>query len=253
MDKKIIWVTGASSGIGRTLAKSYIDEGHYLIVSGRSFNDLKELMVMAPERVSLLDFDLADSASMDELPGRFSQITDHLDLVVLAAGTCEYVDTPACDEGLYRRVLETNYFAQVKCYLVALPLLRKSDQRAHLVGIGSLAAHLSFSRAQAYGASKAAFEYWLDCMRIDLRSENIDVTVVSPGFVDTPLTRKNDFAMPTLMTMESANKIILKGIEQRKRHVRFPWTLHWALALMSAFSGLWYEVVAPKLNKQRQL
>jgi len=253
MNKKIIWVTGASSGIGKMLAQSYIDEGHYLIVSGRNTEDLKTLMTLAPDRVSVLDFDLSNSKAMDDLPRRFSEITDHLDLVVLAAGTCEYVDTPECSDALYRRVLETNYFAQVNCYLAALSLLRKSDQRAQLVGIGSLAAHLSFSRAQAYGASKAAFEYWLDCMRIDLRSENIDVTVVSPGFVDTPLTRKNDFPMPTLMTLESANKIILKGIKRRKRHVRFPWALRWSLALMSIFSGLWYEVVAPKLNQQRHL
>lgn len=235
------------------LAQSYIDQGHYVIVSGRNLERLKALMLTAPDRVSTLDFDLADPSATDRLPERFAEITDHLDLVVLAAGTCEYVDTPACSDTLYRRVLETNYFAQINCYLAALPLMRKSEQRAQLVGIGSLAAHLSFSRAQAYGASKAAFEYWMDSMRIDLRPENIDVTLVSPGFVDTPLTRKNDFPMPTLMSMESANAIILKGIEQRKRHVRFPWKLRFGLALMSTFSGLWYEVVAPRLNRQRQL
>lgn len=253
MNKKIIWVTGASSGIGRMLAKAYIEDGHHVIVSGRKIDDLKSLMTIAPDRVSILDFDLADASAMTNLAQRFNEITDHLDLVILAAGTCEYVDSPNCSDHLYRRVMETNFFAQVNCYLAALPLLRRSEQKAQIVGIGSLAAQLSFTRAQAYGSSKAAFEYWLDCMRIDLKPLNIDVTVVSPGFVDTPLTRKNDFEMPTLMTVERASEIILSGIKKRKRYVRFPWALRFGLAFMSFFDGLWFEVVAPKLDRQKKL
>ena len=253
MNKKTIWVTGASSGIGRELAKSYIEEGHFVVVSGRNLEALRSLGKLAADRVAVLDFDLADPAAMQALPSRFADITDHLDILVLAAGTCEYVNDPSCQDALYRRVMETNYFAQIHCYLAVLPLLKRSEQRAQIVGIGSLAAYLAFPRAQAYGASKAAFEYWLNSMRIDLRDQNIDVTVVSPGFVDTPLTRKNDFSMPTLMTVEKANSIILKGISARKRHVRFPRTLRWTLALMSVFSGIWYEIVSPKLSRDKQL
>lgn len=250
VSKKVIWITGASSGIGNSLAKSYLEQGHYLIVSGRNQQALKNLESVAPDRVSILDFDLTDSAGIGQLPQRFAEIIDYLDLVILAAGACEYVDRPSCGEALYRRIMETNYFSQIGCFLVALPLLRRSEKPGQVVGIGSLAAHLPFPRAQAYGASKAAFEYWMDCMRIDLKPECIDVTLVSPGFVDTPLTRKNDFVMPTLMTLERATKVILDGIEKKKRHVRFPWTLKLSLAFLSVFGGLWYGVIAPRLTRK---
>lgn len=253
MHTKTIWITGASSGIGRALALALLTQGHYLIVSGRSLTSLRELRLECPERVSIVDFDLSDDSAMKAVERRLEDITDSLDMVVLAAGVCEYVDTASCSEALYRRVMEINYFAQIRCFLVALPMLRRSEHRAQIVGIGSLSAYLPLPRAQAYGASKAAFEYWMDSMRIDLHAENIDVTLVSPGFVDTPLTRKNDFAMPALITVERAAEIILRAVGRSVRHLRFPKRLYWALSLMASLERAWFGLVAPRLSRGQKL
>jgi short-subunit dehydrogenase len=250
--KKTIWITGASSGIGSGLARQYIEQGHFVIVSGRNRESLGKLEALAPQRVRAVDFDLSGDFSAD-LASRIKEHTDTLDLVILAAGVCEYVDRPDCDLELYRRVMEVNFFAQIKCARVALAFLNNSELHPQLVGIGSLAAHLPFPRAEAYGASKAAFEYWLDSMRIDLASTGIDITLVSPGFVDTPLTRKNDFAMPTLMSLEQSLSIIFSGIEKRRRHVRFPRRLSWSLRLLSMLDSIWYGVVAPRMSRNTEL
>lgn len=251
--KKTVWITGASSGIGLGLARIYIEQGHFVIVSGRNRQSLRELEAMAPQRVRPLDFDLMDKEFSSGLPVRIREHTDTLDLVILAAGVCEYVDRPDCGLDLYRRVMEVNFFAQVECVRVALKFLSNSELRPQIVGIGSLAAHLPFPRAEAYGASKAAFEYWLDSMRIDLAAAKIDVTLVSPGFVDTPLTRKNDFDMPSLVSLEKACPIIVSGIEKRRRHVRFPRRLSWSLGMLSMLDSLWYGILAPRMSRNSRL
>lgn len=251
--KKNIWVTGASSGIGHRLAQELINQGDFVLISGRRQEELKKLQACAPNRVAILDFDLSDPEFVSGVKSRLGELTDVLDQVILAAGVCEYVDVPDCPDHLYRRVMEVNFFAQVSCLSIALPLLRKSEQRAHIVGIGSLAAHLPFPRAEAYGASKSAFEYWLHSLRIDLAAEKMDITVVSPGFIDTPLTRKNDFVMPALMSLDQACPIILKGINSRKRQVSFPRRLNWGLKLLSALDVAWYQVIAPRMSRSQRL
>jgi len=251
--KKTIWITGATSGIGFDLATSLIEQGHSVIVSGRRSEKLLELKRTAPELVSMVKMDLMDADLMSKLAEDLADLTDSLDTVILCAGTCEYVDRPDESEALYRRVLETNFLGQINCYLAALPLLRKSEHRAQIVGVGSLSVLVPFPRAQAYGASKAAFEYWLGSMRIDLVKEKIDVSIVSPGFVDTPLTKKNDFSMPGIIGVAQSTQHILKGIERRDIHICYPRRLYWTLRLMSFWRSLWFRKVTPRLIRQHRL
>jgi len=142
--KKTIWITGASSGIGQGLAQAFIEQGHFVIVSGRNRQALSELETMAPQRVRPLEFDLSEQDFSLALPARLREHTDTIDMVILAAGVCEYVDRPNCGLDLYRRVMEVNFFAQVECARIALSFLRNSELRPQIVGVGSLAAHLPF-------------------------------------------------------------------------------------------------------------
>ncbi len=113
------------------------------------------------------------------------------------AGSCEYLDFPDPDWSAVRRVMEVNFFGTVNCVEFVLPLLRAGHgRRPHLVVVASQVTAAPFPRAEAYGASKAALQYFCDSLRLDLAHEQIDVSVINPGFVDTPLTRKNDFEMP---------------------------------------------------------
>jgi short-subunit dehydrogenase len=102
-----------------------------------------------------------------------------------------------------------------------LPALRRSNS-PHLVGIGSSAAYVPLPRAEAYGTSKAAIAYLIDTLRITLRPFGIDVSLVCPGFVKTPLTDLNDFPMPFLITTEQASESIRKGIAKKQAEIHFP-------------------------------
>jgi NAD(P)-dependent dehydrogenase (short-subunit alcohol dehydrogenase family) len=249
---KSYWITGATSGIGLQLAKDLIQQGNFVIVSGRNRSALEELVALAPERVNALEFDASDTSVWGDVGARLKEITDVLDTVIIGAGVCEYVDQPQEDTARYRRVFEVNFFAGVETLRAALPLLRKGENSL-VVGIGSLAAQVAFTRSQAYGSSKAAFEYWLDCQRLDLKSSGIRVTVVSPGFVDTPLTRKNDFDMPGLMTVQEASKCILDGLDRGQMYIRFPRRLYWPLRLAQWLPKLWFGVLANKMQKSQSL
>ena len=249
---KSFWITGATSGIGAQLARDLLKSGHQVIASGRSIAALEQLAAEYPTQVMLLPFDASDPTAWPDVKEKLNDLVDELDVLVIGAGICEYVDNPAESVDLYRRVFEVNYFAAVETLRIAIPLLKRSP-RGRVVGIGSLAAQVAFTRAQAYGASKAAFEYWLDCQRLDLKAMGIAVTVVSPGFVDTPMTRKNDFSMPGLMTVEESSQCIVRGINAGKMYVRFPKRLFWPLRTAQWLPRLWFGPLAEKMQRNQTL
>ena len=251
--RKTIWVTGASSGIGRSLVEALASRDHRVIATARDSQALRDLDA-AFDNVTALACDVTDAQAVSELAGRIRAVTPTLDQVILNAGTCEYLDFPDPDWRTARRVMEVNYFGALNCIEAALPLLRCRDGgRPHLVAIGSQAAAAPFPRAGAYGASKAALQYFCDCLRIDLLGESIDVTVVNPGFVDTPLTRKNDFPMPFLMSAPKAAERIIRQLSARPARIDFPRRLAWILGLSRWLPGFWCRWLAPsaQLNETR--
>ncbi len=209
-----ILVTGATSGIGRQLAVDYQTLGNEVWAIGRNESQLAELASLGLHAAKV---DLTDrEASLAWFAGLTS-----LDLAILNAGTCEYIDLPDFDSRLVSRVLRANVETMAVSIEGVLPLLRKGVN-PHLVGIGSSAAYLPLPRAEAYGASKAAVAYLIDTLRVDLQREGIDVSLVSPGFVKTPLTDRNDFPMPFLVTVEEASVAIRRGIARRRSEIHFP-------------------------------
>ena len=247
-DRKVIWVTGASSGLGRSMALQLAASGNGVIASARNEAELNKLAADNANIVPLV-CDITDENAMDAVRAQLTEISPRLDQVILNAGNCEYLDFPEPDWSAVRRVMEVNFFGTVNCVKIALPLLRNSSSdRAHVVAVASQVTAAPFPRAEAYGASKAAMRYFFDSLRIDLASEDIDVTVVNPGFVDTPLTRKNDFPMPFLMPVDEAATRIIKNIAARPRTYSFPLRLSALLLLSKLMPGLWQKMVAPKTD-----
>jgi short-subunit dehydrogenase len=113
-----------------------------------------------------------------------------------------------------------------------LPLLVTS-QRPQLAVVSSLAWLFPFTKAQAYGASKAALSYFTDSLRLDIADKGIQVSLIEPGFVDTPLTRKNDFAMPFMLPVEQAAARVMTAIDAGKLRYRFPKRLALSLSLLN--------------------
>jgi short-subunit dehydrogenase len=230
-----VLITGATSGIGRQLALDYHRDGHQVWALGRNREALDELSTEGMQAVSL---DLEDRKTTLEW---FATMTP-IDLAILNAGSCEYVNLPDFDSALVSRVMRTNVESMAVCIEGVLPLLRQGE-RPHLVGVGSSAAYVPLSRAEAYGASKAAIEYMIKTLRIDLYQEQIDVSLVCPGFVKTPLTDRNDFSMPFRLSVEDASQRIRRGVDKRQLEIHFPKRFTYLLKALSLVpDSLWMRI-----------
>ncbi|STV20766.1 oxidoreductase [Klebsiella pneumoniae subsp. ozaenae] len=213
-----VLITGASSGIGTGLAKSFAADGHLVIACGRDASRLAALQQLSPN-ISVRLFDMTDrDACRQALTGCFA------DLIILCAGTCEYLDHGQVDAALVERVMATQLPRAGE-----LPggAADAAGGRRSVVLVSSMAHWLPFPRAEAYGASKAALSWFANSLRLDWESKGVAVTVVSPGFVDTPLTRKNDFAMPGRVSVDRAVAAIRHGLAKGKNHIAFPTASAW--------------------------
>ncbi|WP_415754749.1 SDR family NAD(P)-dependent oxidoreductase [Pseudomonas leptonychotis] len=216
-----IWLTGASSGIGAALAEQLLQQGHRLALSARTLEPLQALAKRYPQQVLVVAGDLSDADEVRTIGEHITQVWGALDCAILNAGTCEYVEVSTFEAAMIERVMRANLFTASYCIEAALPLLRLGN-RPHLVGVGSSVTFMPLPRAEAYGASKAAMRYLMETLRIDLRAENIAVTLVSPGFVDTPLTQKNDFAMPMRWPVDKAARYIAERLAGQPFEIAFP-------------------------------
>ncbi len=252
-DKRIYWVTGASSGIGMELARALAKARNYVFVSARSEDKLQCLYEAYPENIGIIPLDVTVPESIAQAEHALSEHTDHIDTLIACAGTCEYDDDLALPTGLYERVTQTNYLGTVETIRIALPFLRKSQLSPHIAVVSSLSAVVPFPRAAAYGASKAALDYFLQSLQIDLKPENIDVTSIRPGFVDTPLTQRNDFDMPFMISSKEAAARIVRALPKRPMFFDFPRRLAIPLKIMRCFPSFWRNVVAQKIKKEDDL
>lgn len=212
-----IWITGASSGIGRELALRLATAGARVFASARNAEALSGLHA----GIVALPLDVTDRTALLAAAATLRAQAGGLDVLVLNAGNCEYLDVRQFDPALVERMLAVNFMGAVYTLEAALPLLRAGETR-YIVGVGSSAAWTGLPRAEAYGASKAALHYFLDSLRVDLTAEGFSVSVVTPGFVDTPLTARNDFPMPMRMPVARAVDSLLAGMARRKAEIDFP-------------------------------
>ncbi|MDN3616155.1 MAG: SDR family NAD(P)-dependent oxidoreductase [Vibrio gallaecicus] len=212
-----IMITGATSGIGHSLALSYVNQGHDVIACGRSQPKLDALMEQLPSHATItpLCFDLTDYHNYPSLENQ-----EPIDLLILNAGDCEYIDDPLnFDAQMFERIINVNLISIGYALQAWLKHLKPGGR---LVLVSSSASLLPLPRAEAYGASKAGLSYLGKTLSVTLTQHNINVTLVHPGFVETPLTDRNTFTMPMLISSEQATHRIIKGIEQGKADISFP-------------------------------
>ncbi len=231
-----IWITGASSGIGEAVTQALARGGHSLTITGRRQQPLEALKALAPERIQVA---VGDTTSKDDLAAIANVLEDQgdLNMAILNAGTCEYLDVTHYDSEVIEKNIHTNVIGTARSLDIALPALRRTRAKglpATLVIVSSSAWWFPFGRAEGYGASKAALTYMAQALRADLASEGIDVVVVSPGFVKTPLTDRNDFPMPFLVSADAAAELIVSGLAKGKNEIAFPKRFTWLLRTLGA-------------------
>ena len=224
-----ILITGASSGIGRETALHYARNGWTVYALARSADKLVQLASIEPERIVPVSLDLTKSRELTNwLTGLPTDL--RFDVVMLNAGNCEYVEVHDLDLDAFARTFELNVLSVVRAVKGLLPHLHSGST---LAIVSSMAHFFPFTRAEAYGASKAAISYFADSLRVDLGETGVKICLIEPGFIDTPLTQKNDFAMPFLMPVAQAAERIYSGIAAGKPRLRFPRRLSLMLKLLS--------------------
>ena len=240
MSKPIYWITGASSGIGLALVQHYIKtEPQAVIVASSRSQDKLEEAFSTYQNVFILPVDITTETAVDHAAAIIEQQFGYISHLFLNAGNCEYIDELPLDTALIKRIIDVNLMGSIHCINSSLRLLEKSPSRAQIIGIGSQVIFAPFARAEAYGASKAAFDYLLQSLRIDLLAKQIDVTLIYPGFIKTPLTDKNDFPMPFLLSSDKAARHIAYATKKRKRQYSFPKRLRTLLFLSRLLPKHW--------------
>jgi len=232
--KRRIWLTGASSGMGLALAEELLNAGHRVALTARNVQPLEALDQRFPRQVLLAPGDISEPNDVTAIGERIGQVWGAVDTVILNAGTCEYIDASRFDARTVERVVKTNLIATSYCIQEALILLRLSEA-PHLVGVASSLAFLPLARSEAYGASKAGLRYLLQSLRIDLAREGIDVTIISPGVVDTQHTQTSHFPMSMRWSASKAARYIASRLVKKRRplEIAFPLPLVLTLKLLA--------------------
>lgn len=216
-----VWITGASKGIGNALVHQYLENGYTVIATSRSisWSDFPDLN---PDS-SALHIEPGDLSQKEENQNLVKRLLSHygpINTVILNAGTCEYLSVRSFTSGPFERLLNNNVLSIIYSLEILIPALIHTNSTIALTG--SLAAYAGLPRASAYGASKAALHHIADTLQIELAKYPLHLTLITPGFVDTPLTQKNDFNMPYLISAKKAATIIYKGIQTKKLIIQFP-------------------------------
>jgi len=237
---KTILITGATSGIGEALAKLCAQNGYRVLACGRNQQALNKLAELS--NIETLKFDVT---SIEETNSALGNVD--VDIAVLNAGVCEYVDVENFEPEMFQRVFSANFFGVVNSISALLPNLKMGNQ---LVVVDSLARLLPFTRSQAYGASKAAVHYLTKSLEVDLAKKGVIVQSVSPGFVETPLTDKNDFEMPTKISVQEAVEGMLKGIEANKSSIYFPIVFSLLLRFLSILPSKLKVAISKRIKNE---
>jgi short-subunit dehydrogenase len=213
-----IWVTGASSGIGAALARELADRGASVAISARNADRLREV---AGGRMHVEPLDVTDRAATVAAGAAVRKALGGLDAAVLNAGTWSRFRPEHWDSEAFADQLQTNLMGTVHALEAVVPTMI-AEGRGRIVGTASVAGYRGLPGAEAYGATKAALLNLLEALRGSLGPHGIVVQSVAPGFVRTPMTDRNTFPMPFLVSPEEAARAIADGMAKDKAEIVFP-------------------------------
>jgi short-subunit dehydrogenase len=217
------WITGGSSGIGAALARELAARGATVAITARRAELLQQVAETAEGRGTVHAYpgDVRDRKALLEITDRVRRDIGPIDLAVLGAGTWAQVDVARWDSSLIRDHIETNLLGMVNSLDAVVPAMLERHA-GRIVGIASVAGYRGYTRAEAYGTTKAAEINLLESLRIDLAPLGVEVQTVNPGFVRTPLTMRNEFPMPFMIEAPDAARRIARAIERDKAEAIFP-------------------------------
>jgi len=227
---RVTFITGASSGIGSSLA-TLMARDSAVALAARREPELEELAAQIRSNGGTalpIACDVTDRTMVHAAIERCERELGPIDCLIANAGIGGTMTPTEFNAEITERVLRTNLLGPIYCIEAVLPgmIKRKTGQ---IVGISSLASIRGLPDAGSYCASKSGLDAFLECLRISVRHYGIAVTTVNPGFVKTPMTARNRNPMPFLLEQEEAAHKICEAIRKKKRTYSFPWQLAWIM------------------------
>ena len=219
-NQKKIWITGASSGIGKALAEKFSAEGWKVAASARR----KEILDKMSEHENIFSYPL-DVTNQDQIKNSFEKIIEDLnglDLCVFSSGTYDPKLEQEINVEQNKFVMETNFFGVLYC-IKTVENYFKNKKDGHISIVSSIAAYRGLPNSSGYGPSKAALTNLTESLYFDFKKYNVRISLVSPGFIKTPLTDKNEFPMPFIKSPEFAAEKMFNGLTKTKAfEIHFP-------------------------------
>ena len=248
-NEKTVFLTGASSGIGEALAIALAKKGAIVGLLARR-KELLDKLKRRCEKVGgsarVFSCDVTDEDAVLAAADEFYAEFDRIDMLIANAGIGgNNAETRALQPLAVKKVIDINLMGAVNSVHAVLPRMLKKGS-GQIVAISSLAGFRGLPKSAAYSASKAGMTAFFESVRLDVKHQGIDVTIIQPGFIKTPLTSGREAKMPFLMELDDAIPLFLRAIEKKKRFAAFPWQLATVVRAGKIMPGWLYDRIAGK-------
>jgi short-subunit dehydrogenase len=248
-----VFITGATSGIGDSLARQYANQGATLGLVGRRLELLQKIKSKIKTPCEIYGIDVTDQKDLQKAANHFIKKYGAPDIVIANAG----VSTGTLagekeDLRTFKRVIEINLFGVIHTFLPFIEAFKK-QKTGQLVGIASVAGIRGLPGSGAYSASKAALINYLESLRIEMKPFGIHVTTIAPGFIHTAMTKHNRYAMPFILDVDIAVSRFMKAIQNKKGFVIIPWQMDIVGTIMKLLPTSMWDFLAksgPKKNRK---
>ena len=251
MNKKTIWITGGSTGIGKALAIKFANEGWNVAISARRENLLNEISENY-ENIFSFPLDVTDKSKCKEVFGNIKDKFDNIDFCFFSTGTWDPKKEKDIDVEQMEKVFKINFFGTVNS-IKAVVKHFKEKNRGIISIVSWIAGYRGLPNSTGYGPSKSALNNLAESLYFDFKRFGVRVCLVSPGFIKTPMTDKNDFKMPFLKTPEYAADKIYDGlINKNSFEIHFPKALTIILKIFSFLPSKLYFGLVGRMTKYQK-
>lgn len=250
-DPRHILITGASSGLGAALALDYASAGVILSLHGRNPERLAAVAAAARARGAVVEILCGDVRDRDTLATWIAarDQTNEIDLVIANAGISPGTLRGAENASQERVIFDINLTGVLNTLQPLVPAMRGRG-RGQMAIISSLASFRGFAGTQSYSASKAAVRVYGEGLRAELAAYNVEVNVVCPGFIKTPMTDVNPFPMPFIISAEQAATIIRNRLARNHARIAFPWVMYAVVLILAALPQQLMDFIAARLPRK---
>ena len=251
MSKKTIWITGGSTGIGKALAIKFASKGWNVAISARRAELLNELS-NSYENISDFPLDVTNKEKCKEVFKEIKNKYENIDICFFSTGTWDPKKEKEIDVERMEDVFKVNFFGTVNS-IKAVEQYFRDKKNGTITIVSSIAGYRGLPNSTGYGPSKSALNNLAESLYFDFKRYNVRVCLVSPGFIKTPMTDKNDFKMPFLKTPEYAADQIYEGLVNKNIfEIHFPKSLTITLKLLSFLPSKIYFGLVGKLTKYQK-